>query len=173
MSQPDKTRKCSECGDAMTVAHEDYRYEESGLTNIILAGIEVRHCTACGESQPVIRGIEGLHRAIARIIVEQSARLSGEQVRFLRTYLGWRAVDFAKIMGVGKECVSRWENDHDPIGGTADRALRLLVLTQKPVSDYTPERFAEILESIRDERASATLRLERQPGGWAEVDHAA
>jgi DNA-binding transcriptional regulator YiaG len=121
---------------------------------------------------PVIRSIEGLHRAIARAIVEQSARLSGEQVRFLRTYLGWRGVDFAKIMGVGKECVSRWENDHEPIGGTADRALRLLVLAQKPVSDYTPERFTGILESIRDERPVA-LRLERQAGGWAEVGHAA
>jgi hypothetical protein len=105
---------------------------------------------------PVIRSIEGLHRAIARAIVEQSARLSG----------------FAKIMGVGKECVSRWENDHEPIGGTADRALRLLVLAQKPVSDYTPERFTGILESIRDERPVA-LRLERQAGGWAEVGHAA
>jgi putative zinc finger/helix-turn-helix YgiT family protein len=168
-----KPKKCPECRGEMTATREDYRYDESGLANVVLAGIEVRHCIACGERMPVIPSIEGLHRAIARSIVEQATRLSGEQVRFLRTYLGWRAVDFAKVMGISKECVSRWENDHENVGGTADRALRLLVLTQKPVSDYTPERFATILESIRDERASGAMRLERQPGGWAEVDHAA
>jgi hypothetical protein len=55
----------------------------------------------------------------------------------------------------------------------ADRALRLLVTTQKPGSDYSPERLAAILEGIQDERARVVMRLERQPGGWAEVDHAA
>lgn len=168
-----KPRKCPDCAGEMTTTREDYRYDESGLSNIVLAGIEVRHCRGCGARMPVIPGIEGLHRALARAIVEQATRLSGEQVRFLRTYLGWRAVDFAKIIGVSKECVSRWENEHENIGAVADRALRLLVLQRKPVSDYAPERFAEIFESIRDEHRSTPLRLERQPGGWAEVDHAA
>lgn len=163
-----KPKKCPECRGEMTTTREDYRYDESGLSNVVLVGVEVRHCAACGRV-PVIQGIEGLHRALARCIIEQDARLDGEQVRFLRSYLGWRAVDFAKIMGVTKESVSRWENDHEPIGGAADRALRLLVLTQKPVSDYTPERFAEILESIQDEHGRRAMRLERQPGGWAQA----
>jgi putative zinc finger/helix-turn-helix YgiT family protein len=173
MSPKGKPKKCRECGTEMAITHEDYRYDESGLTNVTVAGIEVRRCLKCGEVEPVIRNIEGLHRAIARGIVEQITRLSGEQVRFLRTYLGWRAVDFAKILGVSKECVSRWENDHEPIGGAADRALRLLVLQQKPVSDYTPERFAEILENIRGEAVARPLRLERRPGGWSEAATAA
>jgi transcriptional regulator with XRE-family HTH domain len=102
------------------------------------------------------------------MIVEQAVRLMGEEVRFLRTYLGLRSVDFARIMGVTKECVSRWENEKEQIGGTADRLLRMLVVQQKPVSDYSPERLTELLEGIREERQSLQVRLERRAGGWAE-----
>jgi putative zinc finger/helix-turn-helix YgiT family protein len=164
-----KPKKCPDCGAAeMTVACEDYPYEESGLKGALLIGIEVRRCPQCGATEPLIQNIEGLHRALARGIVEHPARLSGQEVRFLRTYLGLRGVDFARVMGVTKECVSRWENDHEPIGGTADRALRLLVLTQKPVSDYAPDKLNALLESITDQQVKEEpFRLERRAGGWA------
>ncbi len=102
------------------------------------------------------------------MIVSKTARLAGEEVRFLRTYLGFRGVDFARVMGVEKETVSRWENDHERIGGTADRALRLLVLTRKPASDYAPEALTQLLEGIREETEALRLRVERSRGSrWA------
>lgn len=170
-----KTRTCPECGGAMSVSHEDYRYDESGLSNVVLTGIEVRRCASCKTVQPVIGNIEGLHRALARSIVEKPARLAGEEVRYLRTYLGFRGVDFARVMGVTPEAVSRWENDKDPIGPSTDRALRLLVLTQKPLSDYTGEELNRLLESIgEDDNHPLHLRVERRPGvGWEGSPEAA
>jgi putative transcriptional regulator len=168
-----KTAKCTTCRQAMTSSVEDYVYDESGLSRVMLEGIEVRRCTnrdceAHGATVPVIPNVEGLHSALARAIIEQRTRLSGEEVRFLRTHLGFRGVDFARVMGVAKETVSRWENDpNDPIGPQADRALRLLVFTQKPVSDYSPEALTELLQQISDKRRSTGLRVHRRQGiGW-------
>ena len=166
-----KPRKCTECGAEMTVGREDYVYEESGLSHVVLAGIEVRRCAACNSAEPVIPNIEGAHRALARVVVAKPARLKGEEVRFLRTYLGLRGQDFAKVMGVTSSCVSRWENDQGPIGGAADRALRLLVMNQRPVSDYTPEALNAILESIQEERQAIDVRLTRRAGGWSEKEN--
>lgn len=170
-----KKRKCPDCGGEMTVTHEDYRYDESGLSNVILRGIEVRRCAACKSVQPVIGNIEGLHRALARSIVEKPARLAGEEVRFLRTYLGFRGVDFARVMGVSKESVSRWENDREPMGPSADRALRLLVVHQKPLSDYSGDQLNKLLENIQDDGNDPLhLRIERRAGvGWERSPEAA
>ena len=164
---------CTTCRQEMVSAIEDYVYDESALSDVVLGGIEVRRCTngKCelrGVAVPVIPNIEGLHAALARAIIEQPARLSGDEVRFLRTHLGLRGVDFARVMGVAKETVSRWENDPaDPIGPQADRALRLLVLNQKPINDYSPEALTELLQKISDTRRPTGLRAERRPGaGW-------
>ena len=35
-----------------------------------------------------------------------------EQIRALRVASGWNQVEFAKKMGVTKQCVSNWENDN-------------------------------------------------------------
>ena len=37
-----------------------------------------------------------LHRAIAIAVSQKTARLSGEEVRFLRKFLGWSGADFAR-----------------------------------------------------------------------------
>lgn len=170
MKQP---AKCTTCRTEMISTLENYRYAESGLSGVLLLGIEVRRCgnrecAAFEQAVPVLGNIEGLHRALARVIIEQPSRLTGEQVRFLRTHLGLRGVDFARVMGVSKESVSRWENDpNEAIGPLADRALRLLVQTQKPVSDYSPEVLQDLLQRISDERHSLDVRVERRQGvGW-------
>ena len=161
-----KSKKCPTCGAELVTKREDYLYDESGLP-IMLVGIDVRHCSTCKTVAPLIPNIEGLHRSIARIIIEQKAALSGAEIRFLRTYLGFRATDFASIMGVTKETVSRWENDAIRMGSVADRALRLLVQTRNPVSDYAPEALDALLRNIGEETAAFKLRIERRGGGWA------
>lgn len=141
--------KCSVCGSAeLTITHEPYKYDESGLPNITLANIEIRRCGHCGEELPAIPRIAELHKAIARTVVEREAKLSGAEVRFLRKYLGHSGADFAALIGVSRETVSRWENDKEPIGGTSDRLLRLLVVHDKRVQGYdTAEQFSKIDET--------------------------
>jgi putative zinc finger/helix-turn-helix YgiT family protein len=164
-------KKCRTCGEAeMATKVETYRYRESGLPNVALVGVEVRRCPACGHHELVLPRIAELHRAIAHALIRKRARLSGTEIRFLRKYLGWSGVDFARHVGVDPSTVSTWENDKDPIGGPSDRLLRLMVAHGAPVEDYPLEE----LTKIENQRTPpAEVRFAPRPRGWERVDQAA
>ncbi len=156
--------KCFECGAKMQSKRETYKFTESGLPSVSLGNVEVRACTKCGEREVVLPKLEELHRAIAHMVLLKTERLAGEEIRYLRKYLGWSAVDFAKRIGVDRTTVSRWENGQQSIGTTADRLLRLLVVTEKPVEDYSTERLTVIKNKAAKPRR---LRFQLKRGSWA------
>lgn len=138
-------RKCRECGEAAVVTrNEDHAYVESGLQGVIVKGMQIRECTSCGLRWNIIPRVTELHRAIAMALVAKSSRLMGDEIRFLRKEMGWSGRDFARHMSVAHETVSRWENGHEPMGNTADRLLRLMVVVGKRVNDYSLDAFLEI-----------------------------
>jgi putative zinc finger/helix-turn-helix YgiT family protein len=134
----EKEMKCVECGGALKTTRGAHRYTESGLSNVTLMNIEVRHCDACGARQLVIPRIEELHRLIAQTIAKEQTRLSAEQVRFLRKWIGWSTADFALMMGVRPETVSRWEGKGTgyQMPPTAERLLRMMVANEEPTERY-------------------------------------
>jgi putative zinc finger/helix-turn-helix YgiT family protein len=146
----------------MAAQTESLAYVACGLPHVTLVGVEVRRCAACGEHEVVIPKIEQLHRVIAHAVITQRARLTGAEVRFLRKYLGWSGVDFARHMGVTAESVSRWENDREPMSPTADRLVRLMVVTREPVSSYSLDELVDL------DLHAAPIHLEVEPkrGGW-------
>jgi putative zinc finger/helix-turn-helix YgiT family protein len=157
--------KCPNCGARMTASKEDYHYEESGLPNVFLRGVEVRRCGECDEVEVVIPGIEKLHREIATIIVERTDRLAPPETRFLRKWLGLSGVDLAALMGVAKETISRWENGREPMGAVAERLLRLLVEKLGPVDNYP----VDILKKLQETHAATPLTFETKGKRWARI----
>jgi putative zinc finger/helix-turn-helix YgiT family protein len=153
--------ECDRCGGAMVVTFEDRPYTECGLSNVIILGAEVRRC-ACGEEEFVLPRIAELHRGIARCLVDKKARLIGEEIRFLRKVLGWSGTDFAKHIKVTPETVSRWENGRDPIGPTADVALRMFVVTMAPVENYPVDDFADISSTKTPQPTQVRVPARRQ-----------
>ncbi|MBC7834370.1 MAG: helix-turn-helix domain-containing protein [Phycisphaerales bacterium] len=147
--------KCTECGTAMKAQRENYRYDECGLKSVTLVGVEVKRCPKCGNYEVSIPRIEGLHRLIARALIDKVTRFTGAEVRFLRKSLGWSGSDFAKHMGVTDETVSRWENDAAPIGPQADRLLRLMVAQGHLTTKYPTDRLTRI-----DGKKATITRLE-------------
>lgn len=138
--------KCIQCGTTMTVKRENAPYK--ALPGTVLVGVEVHRCPRCGEYEVAIPAIDELDRVLARAVIESEYRLTGGEVRFLRSYLGYSGADFAKLIGTTPATVSRWENDVQPIGQSSDRLLRTLVLLEKRVDTYPISKLAE----IRDER---------------------
>jgi putative zinc finger/helix-turn-helix YgiT family protein len=128
----------------MKIEHKDHPYVESGLSNVILLGIEIRTCPKCGEVERVIPRLAQLHRVIAIAVAEQPEKLIGAEVRYLCKTLGWSGEAFAATFGVRQETVSRWENDKEPMGSTAERLLRLAALREKPISEYPTERLKDV-----------------------------
>ena len=114
----------------------------------------------------VVPRIEELHRTIARAVIVKKTRLTPSEVRFLRTHLGWSGMIVASHMGVKPETVSRWENGHDRISPLADRLLRLMVLTQETLSDYTLDQ----LVGVDADAKPAKIKAEASKTGWMTLE---
>ena len=155
--------KCALCGGSLAVTARTHRYDECGLPNVHLSGVEVRACRKCGEREVAIPNLEGLHRCIARGLADKPSRLNGPEVRFLRKFLGRSGQDFAALMGVSAETVSRWEGGKQPLSALADRALRLMALHGTPADDYSLDRLKGIDSSPRRE---AGLEIEMRGRAW-------
>lgn len=154
----------------MTSSTETYLYKESGLSNVVLVGVEVRRCPSCGHHELVLPRVAELHRTIAHALIHKPSRFNGSEVRYLRKYLGWSGVDFAKHIGVDPSTVSNWENDKDPIGNSSDRLLRLMVAHGSPVEKYSLDELTKI---DADRTAPIEVRVSRKAHGWEQVGTAA
>lgn len=136
--------KCTECGDVVKVVGTTHRYAESGLPDVVLHGVEIRKCKACGEEEVAIPDLVGLHQCIAANLVVRKSALTGAELRFLRQFLGHSSKDFAKILGVAAETVTRWQTSERAVPPAVDRLVRVLVMHSEPRTDYTDKMLATI-----------------------------
>ena len=152
--------KCFECGKEMVETRETVHDHQLGLPNVVLLNVPVRHCK-CGERDVVFPQIARLHRLLAKTLIRKNTRLTAQEVRFLRKYLGWSSSDLANRIGVKAETISRWENGHETIGVVPDRLLRLMVALEKPVDDYNIKLFDEISpDDPKPSRINVSLKEE-------------
>jgi len=122
--------RCSNCSEPAKIAHGNYQFKESGLENVVLCGIELIQCDHCGNEDPIIPGMDDLFRTIALALVTKPYRLAGEEVRFLRKYMGLTGDGFSRLLHVDKTTLSKWENNDDPVGTQSDLAIRMLTMSQ-------------------------------------------
>ena len=119
--------KCDECNIKMESTNEQYHFTECGLDNVYLLGdaVERFKCPECGEISAVIPDIRDLMHQLATGVADKQDRLTGQEVRFLRKRLKKKSVDFARMLGITPEHLSRIENGHE--GNDASSNLDRLV----------------------------------------------
>jgi putative zinc finger/helix-turn-helix YgiT family protein len=137
--------KCIECGTEMKTTRENAPFK--ALPGTVLVGVEVSRCPKCGSSETAIPAMDTLVRMLAGAVIRKRARLNGDEVRFLRKYLGYSSADFAKRIGSSPSTVSKWENGVQPIGLHSDLLLRAMVALDKKVDAYTSDEFVEISDT--------------------------
>jgi len=147
----------------LKITRENHRYDESGLPNVVLVGVDVRRCTNCGFQHVVVPHIEDLHRGLAQLVAKQAAKLTNAEIRFLRKYLGYDRPMFAKVMGVDEGTVSHWETGR-PMGAIADRLLRVLVMRETPIEEYPNDALADVAQ---EGAKMPPLRMRPDGAGWA------
>lgn len=86
-----------------------YRYEESGLPNILLFGVPVFSCRACNGKFVKIPCVSDLHNVLVNSILLKPASLTGREFRFLRQAAALRPVTCADLIGVTEGSVKTWE----------------------------------------------------------------
>ena len=116
------------------------------------------HAAPCA-APPFDRGTRG----------RKEARLTGAEIRFLRKHLGWSGEDFAGVLSVRPETVSRWENEKEPMGRLPNGCLRLFALRERPVTSYPNERLADVAKS---DARPMHLQARSNRSGW-HIEHAA
>lgn len=153
---------CLECGEEMESRIGSVPYK--ALPGTFLSGIRIHECPNCAEVEVEIPRITELNSLLARVLICQTTRLTGPQVRFLRKYLGLSGTDFARRMGVSKESVSRWETEKQHISPSNDRLLRLMVAYEEPIEDYAAQ-----LANVAQEAAHSvdiTVNIEESESRW-------
>ena len=159
--------QCISCGSKAMFkkAVEKYEYVESGLRGVFLQGATIHVCSACGEEEVAIPAIEALHQSIASALASKAQRLQPSEVRFLRKHLGLSGRDFASLLRVTPETVSRWENpkrESEHIGETSELLLRTLIMShQKPISSYE-----DLSQWGKKARASLRAVFRRTRNAW-------
>jgi len=158
-----RTIACVSCGGRMKVTREDRPYGD-GL-KVTIKGQEVRRCLECGEEEAVFPAIAQMHAVLAHALVRKLGRLTPAEIRFLRTYLGFSSQDFADVMAVRLETVSRWERGDGryPMKRSNERSLRFLVLAADRVKSYG------VSETGREKAKDGPVCLKQFRGEWQPV----
>jgi len=104
----------------MTLHH----YTGCGLPNVFLENGFERKKTPFGDGV-VIHDVEGLHRAIGKLLVEKQPCLTGAEFRFLRVELDMSQRRIGELGGVEDQTVALWEKNNK-VPRWADLFVRVL-----------------------------------------------
>jgi putative zinc finger/helix-turn-helix YgiT family protein len=116
---------CFNRGHKLVTKRENYPY--GSLPGTVLVGIPVHRCPNCGEAEVEIPMLDELNRTLAEGLVTKTSRLVGAEIRFLRDWLDYPSVEFARLLGSRPTTVSRWEHDAQDISAHVDMLLRALI----------------------------------------------
>jgi putative zinc finger/helix-turn-helix YgiT family protein len=158
--------KCIQCGALLRRGRENV--PDRDLPGVILVDVTVNRCPNCGEWSVEIPHHEDLTRALAQLVIEKPGHLTKEEVRYLRSCVGFEsATEFARVIGHDASTVSRWENGQQPIGRHAELLLRLMVAHESGL----PYPLAKLGEAaVVDTRAPLGARVRFDGRGWVQED---
>ena len=146
-----------------------YHFVDSGLPNVYLSGIKYRVCRACEMQSADIPALKQLMMVLARAVVESEAPLTGLEIRFLRKRLGKKATEFAQIIGVSQEQVSRWENEHNLPEKATDNLIRIyysIFSKDRELKRKFNQHIEEMLTALRAKKQLDKFRAKLTDGGW-------
>ncbi len=120
-----------------------YHYTECGLENVRLRNVEV-YTDDDGDNVVVIKNVAGLQKLIAHMIVTGESSMSPDELRFLRTEMGFTQAELGKIVHKEGQSVGRWERGEAELDPNAEAVIRLLTIERLELDpSLTPQQVAE------------------------------
>lgn len=127
--------RCYECSYRGAIEEETVAHLLDGLFEVTA---ERAVCPECGAEYTSFNQMERMYEAIAKDLASETRRLSPQEIRWLRKYLGFSSDSLAEYLGVTRQTVSRWENE----GGVpvaTERLLKFMAKQGPAVDDYPLE----------------------------------
>lgn len=106
---------------------ETYHYTECGLDNVFIEEMKVIE-DHNGDETVTIPAIGALHKVICEGIVGLQAKITGQELRFLRSEMGMTQAKLAEIIKVTPLTVSRWEREEHPMDDSAEMLIRIMAI---------------------------------------------
>ena len=150
---------------------EPFHFFDSGLSNVYLIGIKYFTCE-CGRVIAEIPAIKPLMRLIARDLIGSPVSLAGDEIRFLRKRLGMKATQFAKILGVEAETISRFENDKQPPSESLDKLIRLTYAVNSDdieLSEHVRRVIQQALSDWKRREGESRIVMKMEHNEWSEA----
>lgn len=138
-------KKCPECGGRLRTKNVDYQFNVGGA--VFSGDIRALVCAKCGEE--LTDGGAMARRELDAAVVLTGYRPSADAIRFFRSVLNLKAKDFADLVGVAAETVSRWENGVRDVDAAAWGHLCSMVLDEAAGTTTTLDRLRANAE-VRD-----------------------
>jgi len=147
-----------------------HHYTECGLDNAYIVGVG-EFAADAGEGTITIPAMGQLHRVIAEGIVTQSSKMTGQELRFLRTEMGLTQSALGRILKVALLTVSRWERNDNPVSDAAEMLLRILAAETLNLKVKLGVRSLSAL--VSESRPSQEMRIDGStPGNYRLLDAA-
>jgi len=144
-----KTELCCNCGNTANVVRKNHHFDEMGLP-VELQNIEVIECAHCGTVDPIIPNMDGLMKVLAIALVSNRCKLTGEEIRYLRKYVGKSAREFSRYLNVNHTHLSKLENDRYEVTPRLDKLVRLIVCSMDPEIAAGAKNLVELMPDIKD-----------------------
>ncbi|MBN9036187.1 helix-turn-helix domain-containing protein [Novosphingobium sp. SCN 63-17] len=104
-----------------------HHYTESGLQNVFIDGLDFV-IDDDGDEIITIPAVNELHHVIALGIISHKHGMSGDELRFLRTEMGYTQAELAELVHHDKQSIGRWERGEYEIDSTAEAIIRRLAI---------------------------------------------
>ena len=158
-------QRCPNCGNKnILAARGEHEFLESGLDNVKLINVEIKKCDNCGEKVVSIPNPNQLLKVIGEQVILKPYRLSAPEIKFLRKNIYLKIQEFAKIIGVNRVTVSRWENEHSKPTASEDRLIRMVYAQYAHVDESVGKHLREMFqEEISEEITKFTFTCNVYP----------
>lgn len=159
-------RTSLDCADRAIVkkatAARPFHFLSSGLPNVYITGMDYEECARCHRITGIFPRVQDLLDTLKQLILRKAPPLTGDEIKYLRKSIGKSSEDFASWIGVSPEQISRWENNHNPPGQPADRAIRFLAADY-----YNGKQIAAIAGFNYEEKAAGVYLLRFDGKKWS------
>ena len=143
---------------------QGYHYTECGLKNVYIDGLHFANDD--GEEAIVIPNIQALHWLIAKEVIE-SQSIDGDEIRFLRTEMGYTPKQLAEELEIAERTLKSMENGKTKIKANVDLKLRklgfsLLIAPKCHLYNTGTKKKARQIEVFQPNRkSSSSYRLQQ------------
>lgn len=161
--------ECMSCDSTkpMVVETVTHKYKECGLDNVTLVGIQKLKCENCGEEHFHFGNVDELHKIIADFLIKKDSLLTGKEMRFLRTRMGYSGEMLGKVLGYDKDHLYKVESGKIKITESMDRFMRFAFMNK-----MMPDRYYDLHDSILTGSGLIhidTLRFQQNGETWEKA----